>query len=157
LDPEPPAEVEAGDNRLGGVPGSIGDGVQGSRLIDTIIREGTPPPPIPRVEPPHVTPPAAAAPKRIRVSSGVQMARLTHRVEPVYPALAKSARISGTVQLEGVIGTDGRLRALRVLSGHPFLAKAAIDAVSQWIYEPTLLSGEPVEVVAPITVNFILN
>lgn len=85
------------------------------------------------------------------------MARLIKRVEPVYPALARQARISGTVELTGIIGTDGRIKELRVLRGHPLLAKAALDAVRQWIYEATLLNGEPVEVIAPITVTFRLN
>jgi protein TonB len=85
------------------------------------------------------------------------MARLLHRVEPVYPPLARQTRISGTVELTGVVGTNGRIRELRVVSGHPFLAAAALEAVRQWVYEPTLLNGEAVEVIAPITVNFRLN
>jgi protein TonB len=93
----------------------------------------------------------------IRISGGVKMARILHRVEPVYPPLARHARISGTVELEGIIGTDGRLRELRVISGHPLLVRAAIEAVRQWVYEPTMLSGEPVEVIAPITVSFRMN
>jgi protein TonB len=57
----------------------------------------------------------------------------------------------------GVLGTDGRIHEVKVLSGHPFLVKAAVDAVMQWVYRPTILNGTPVEVQAPITVNFILN
>jgi protein TonB len=71
--------------------------------------------------------------------------------------LARNMRIQGTVELSSVIGVDGRLKELRVLSGHPLLAGAAIDAVKQWIYEPTYLNGDPVEVIAPITVTFKLN
>ena len=78
-------------------------------------------------------------------------------MEPVYPPLARAARISGAVELTGVIATDGRIRELRVVSGHPLLAKAALEAVRQWVYEPTVLNGEPVEVIAPITVHFQLN
>ncbi|MBV8903384.1 MAG: energy transducer TonB [Acidobacteriia bacterium] len=85
------------------------------------------------------------------------MARLVKRIEPVYAAIAKQARVSGTVELTGIIGADGRIRELRVLRGHPLLAKAALDAVRQWIYEATLLNGEPVEVIAPVTVTFRLN
>lgn len=85
------------------------------------------------------------------------MARLVHRVDPVYPAIARQARISGAVELTGVIGVDGHIRELRVVKGHPFLASAALEAVRQWVYEPTLLNGETVEVIAPITVNFLLN
>jgi protein TonB len=87
----------------------------------------------------------------------VKEAVVVRRVEPVYPDLARRARISGEVQLEGVIGTDGRIRELKVLSGHPLLTKAALDAVSQWLYRPTTLNGEAVEVIAPITVTFRLN
>ena len=85
------------------------------------------------------------------------MARPIHRVEPIYPSIARQARVAGVVELQGVIGTDGRIHELKVLSGHPLLVKAAVDAVSQWIYAPTILNGQPVEVAAPITVNFKLN
>jgi len=100
--------------------------------------------------------PVPAAPIRIRISA-VEPGLLVHRVEPVYPDLARRARISGEVKLEGVIGTDGRLRELKVLAGNPLLTKAALDAVSQWRYRPTTLNGDPVEVIAPITVTFRLN
>ena len=95
-------------------------------------------------------------PRRIRTSS-IELARVIHRVEPVYPTVAKLAHVSGTVELTGVIGTDGRIRELKALSGNPLLVKAAIDAVSQWIYAPPILNGERVEVIAPITVNFRLD
>jgi len=106
--------------------------------------------------PPEVirpTPPSGP----IRVSEGVQMAKLINRVMPVYPPLAKSARISGVVHLIGIISKDGTIRDLKVISGHPLLTKAALDAVSQWVYKPTLLSNEAVEVIAPIDVNFTLS
>ena len=80
-----------------------------------------------------------------------------HRVEPQYPEMARKMRVAGVVELEGVIGTDGRLRELRVVNGHPLLARAALEAVRQWIYAPTTLNGDPVEVIAPITVTFRLN
>jgi protein TonB len=95
-------------------------------------------------------------PKRIRVSS-LDPARLIHFVEPAYPQIAKSARIEGTVELRAVIGTDGRVRQLDVISGHPLLRKAAIDAVRQWIYKPPALNGESVEIIAPIEVVFRLH
>ncbi len=93
----------------------------------------------------------------LHVSGGVQAAKLLRRVVPIYPELAKQARISGTVRLIGVIGKDGTIQNLQVVSGHPLLVNAAIDAVRQWLYRPTLLSGEPVEVIAPIDVIFNLN
>ena len=85
------------------------------------------------------------------------MARPIHRVEPIYPPLAKQMRIAGVVELQGIIGADGRIHELKVLSGHPLLIKTAVDAVSQWIYAPTILNGQAVEVAAPITVTFKLN
>jgi protein TonB len=97
-----------------------------------------------------------SAPKRIRISS-IELARLVHRVEPLYPPVAKLAHISGTVELTGVIATDGHIRELRALSGNPLLIAAALAAVSQWIYAPPILNGERVEVIAPITVNFRLD
>ena len=71
--------------------------------------------------------------------------------------VARAARVQGTVRLEGILGKDGRVRELRVISGHPLLAPAALEAVRPWIYKPTFLNGEPVEVLAPIDVNFTLN
>jgi len=101
----------------------------------------------------------AASSEIIRVRQGglVKSARIVYRVEPIYPHLAQISRISGTVQLEGVIATNGRICELKVLSGHPLLVKAALDAVRQWVYEPTTLNGDPVEVIAPITVTFRLS
>jgi periplasmic protein TonB len=86
----------------------------------------------------------------------VQAARIINRVLPIYPELARKARVSGTVRLLGVIGRDGRVERLQVVSGHPLLVPAAVDAVRQWTYRPTLLNGDPVEVMAPIEVNFTL-
>ena len=85
------------------------------------------------------------------------MAKLVKRAIPLYPPMAKAMRISGVVHLTGVIGKDGRLERLQLVSGHPMLAQAAIEAVRQWIYRPTLLNGEPVEVIAPIDVMFTLT
>jgi len=108
-------------------------------------------------EAPRVHAPVVSAPARVKVGGLVKMARPVYQPAPKYPALAKAARISGTVELVGVIGVDGRLRELRVLKGHPLLVGAALEAVRQWIYEPTHLNGEPVEVEAPISVNFHLQ
>jgi periplasmic protein TonB len=110
----------------------------------------TPPPPKP----------AAEAAKIIEaphpVGGDVQAAKLIRKVIPVYPVLAKQARISGTVRLVGVIAKDGTIEQLQVVSGHPLLVKSAVDAVRQWIYKPTLLNGTAVEVIAPIDVIFTL-
>jgi protein TonB len=84
-------------------------------------------------------------------------ARIINRVVPVYPVLAKQMRLSGEVQLLGVIAQDGTVQKLQVISGHPLLVQSAVDAVRKWVYRPTLLNGVPVEVVAPITVRFSLR
>ncbi len=110
-------------------------------------------PPPPMHEAPRQTQPTGP----MRVSAGVQMAKLVKKVIPEYPPLAKSARISGVVHLIGIIGRDGTIRNLQLVSGHPLLARAALEAVQQWVYQPTLLSGEPVEVIAPIDVYFTLG
>jgi periplasmic protein TonB len=90
----------------------------------------------------------------IKVSESVVEAKLISRVEPHYPALALQTRLQGTVRLQAIISRDGRITALEVLSGHPLLVQAALDAVRQWRYRPTLLNGEPVEVETSITVHF---
>jgi protein TonB len=107
--------------------------------------------------PPHVSVPEVAPSGPIRVGGGVQMAKLVKKVIPDYPPLAKTARVSGVVHLLGVIAKDGTIQNLQVIGGHPLLARAALEAVRQWIYQPTLLNGQPVEVIAPIDVNFTLG
>jgi TonB family protein len=98
-------------------------------------------------------PPPEPGVKRIRTGTPP---RLLSQVNPVYPPLALQARIQGTVRLEALIGTDGTVKALRVISGHPLLVHATLEAVKQWRYEPTLLNGEPVEVTTTIDVPFFL-
>jgi protein TonB len=71
--------------------------------------------------------------------------------------VASRARIFGDVRLDALIGTDGRVREVKVINGHPLLAQAAMDAVRQWRYEPTLLNGRPVEVLLEVVVHFQLN
>jgi len=140
-----------------GVVGGFGDGVPGGMLPDFLRSlPAAVPPPRPAVAEP-VKPAAPAAIPRYRVGGVVQPATLIHRVDPQYPPLARQARISGTVELEGVIGIDGRVHELKVKSGHPLLIKAALDAVSQWLYRPTTLNSQPVEVIMPVTVTFRLN
>jgi protein TonB len=92
----------------------------------------------------------------VRVSQGVSQGLLIRKVNPTYPPLARQARISGTVILRAVISKDGSIENLSLVSGHPMLAPAAIDAVKQWKYKPYLLNGEPVEVDTEVQVNFTL-
>jgi protein TonB len=91
------------------------------------------------------------------VGGNVQQTKLLQHLEPVYPPLAQQARISGVVHLNAIIGKDGTVENLTVASGHPLLVPAAMQAVKQWVYAPTLLNGQPVEVVTQIEVNFTLS
>lgn len=127
----------------GGMPGGSVGGVLGGIIGG--VAAGPPPPP-----------PQAKTPQRIRVGGQVEAAKLIYKPTPEYPPLAKMARIQGTVRLEAIIAKDGTIQDLKVLSGHPLLVRAALDAVKQWRYQPTLLNGEPVEVVTEIDVNFTL-
>jgi TonB family protein len=97
------------------------------------------------------------APKRVTIGGNVQQAKLTYQPRPEYPALAKQARISGVVHLQALIGVDGSVKALSLISGHPLLVQASMEAVQQWKYQTTLLNGDPVEVVTQIDVNFTLS
>lgn len=114
------------------------------------------------VEVPAAHEPAPAAvtkpsEKPVPVGGDVQAAKLIRKVIPVYPALARTARISGSVHLIGVIARDGTIQQLQVVSGNPLLVPAAVSAVRQWIYRPTMLNGAVVEVIAPIEVIFTLS
>jgi TonB family protein len=99
---------------------------------------------------------ASSGAPAIRVGGAVQQAKLISQPRPVYPPDAKVAHIQGAVHLEAVIAADGKVKRLEVLSGHPMLVAAALEAVQQWVYEPTLLNGAPVEVITGIDVNFAL-
>ncbi len=98
--------------------------------------------------------PVAHHPPRI---SALMTGYLVHKVEPVYPALARAARVQGTVELQAIISKQGTIEQLQVLHGHPLLVKPAVEAVRQWRYRPYLLNSEPVEVETHITVNFFLS
>jgi protein TonB len=92
----------------------------------------------------------------VRLSRDVAQGLIAAKVQPEYPELARKARIQGTVCLNGVISKDGDVTEVHLISGHPALAQAAIDAVKQWKYKPYLLDGRPVEVETQVTVNFTL-
>ncbi len=110
---------------------------------------------------PPAKPPAPAAPSRpagpVRIGGDVESAKLIYAPRPAYPQIAVSTRSQGTVRIEAIIAADGKIRNLRVLSGPPLLIHAAMDAVQQWKYQPTLLNGTAVEVVTEIEVNFTLS
>jgi protein TonB len=136
LPPEPPAAT--GEGILGGTGDVLGGfGASASGIA--------PPPPAPKVL------------QRIKLGGSVQEAKIISRPAPSYPALAKQARIQGAVVLHAIIDKDGNVTQLEVVSGHPLLVQAALQAVKQWRYQPTQLNGDPVEVDTTITVNFVLG
>jgi protein TonB len=102
-------------------------------------------------------PPKIAAPTRIRVGGSVQAASQLRKVDPVYPQIAKTAHVSGTIVLHAIIAKDGSIQELTYVSGPPLLMKAAMDAVREWKYKPTQLNGEAVEVDTTISVVFSLG
>jgi protein TonB len=118
------------------------------------ITEGRRTPP---VEPPLIAQPAQQEKHPVKVSEGVLEGQLISRIEPRYPTIAVLTKTEGTVRLHAIISRDGRITSLDVISGHPFLVKAALDAVQLWRYRPTMLNGEPVEVETSITVIFRLH
>jgi peptidyl-prolyl cis-trans isomerase A (cyclophilin A) len=120
----------------------------------TILRvEGQPLPPDPNAAPQ----PATELPKRINVSGGVMVGMVDHKTVPEYPIDARQAGVSGTVVLEAIIDTDGRVQDLKVISGPALLQQAALDAVKSWRYRPYLLQGRPIEVHTTINVIFSLG
>ena len=139
---------------IGGVPGGVPGGQAGGVLGGIIggLPSAAPPPPVKKEAPP---PPKSTAP--VRVGGNVIAANLIRQVKPVYPPLAKAARVQGTVKFQASIGKDGTIQNLQMLSGPPLLVQAAMQAVQQWVYKPTLLNGEAVEVITTIDVNFTLN
>jgi TonB family protein len=98
----------------------------------------------------------AFVPGRVHVGARLQQPKLITKVDPIYPPDAMQVRMQGVVRLTIVIGKDGRVSDIRLVNGHPSLVAAAGDAVRQWVYEPTLLNGQPVEVVTEVDVNFLL-
>jgi protein TonB len=148
----PPSSAVAGV--VGGMSGGVAGGAVGGVLGGIIgaVPSAAPPPPPP--------PPAAkkeAPPQRIKVGGNVQSAMIIRKTPPVYPQLAKSARVSGVVHLAAVISKDGTIQELHSLGGPALLIQAAMDAVKTWVYKPTMLNGEPVQVETTIDVNFTLN
>ncbi len=140
-------EEEAPPAITGGVVGGIPGGIPGGQLGGVIggIISSTPTATfIPKLEPV----------KRVRVSQGVTKGMVLRKVEPAYPKLGLAARITGVVLLKAIISKEGEIKELQVVSGHPILVPAAIDAVRQWRYRPYLLNGEPVEVETNISVTF---
>jgi periplasmic protein TonB len=129
---------------VGGVPGGVPGGSMGG-VLGGIIGNAT------------TAVPKVATPQRVRVSAGVTQGLVIRKVNPVYPPLARQARVQGNVVLQAEISKTGDIENLHAISGHPLLIPAAIDAVKQWKYKPYILNGEPVEVDTQITVIFSLS
>jgi protein TonB len=124
----------------GGVFGGIpGQGIIGGAGLGA-------PPPAPK-----------APPARIKQGGNVTAALIINQTRPIYPPLARQARIQGNVVLHAIIDKDGKVAQLEVVSGHPLLVQSALDAVREWRYKPTLLNGDPVEVDTTITVTFTMG
>ena len=139
-----------------GVPGGIQSGVPGGTGVATdsffssLSATTAPPPPVAKSEP-------AAVPTRLRLGGNILQGKLIYGPKPAYPILAVRARLEGTVQFTAIIGRDGAVQSLTLVSGHPLFVQAALEAVRRWRYSPTYLNGEPVEVISPILVTFALN
>ena len=134
----PPATSMGVPGAVGGVPGGSMGGVLGGVLSAANSTA-------PKIQP-----------QRVRISSGVAAGKIINKVQPVYPPIAKSARVQGKVVLQAIISKNGTIENLKVVSGHPMLTQAAIDAVSRWRYQPYILNGEPVEVETNVEVTFTL-
>jgi protein TonB len=133
------------------IPGSVIPGSRGGeigRSISSLLEDDPP-----RIKTPR---PPTPGPAPIRVGT-LEASKLVYKVNPVYPPLAVKAHVSGNVILEAVVDEEGNVSAIKVLSGHTFLVDAAVQAVKQWKYSPTVLNGEPVPVIATVTVIFRLN
>jgi len=139
--PDAGVGVVGGTGDAGGAAGGVLGGVMGGV-------PGAPPPP---------PPPKKGPTGPVRIGGQVAAANLIRKVEPVYPPLAKSARVQGTVEFTAIISKSGAIENLQLVRGHPLLVNAAKEAVLQWKYRPTQLNGQPVEVVTDIIVNFTLS
>ena len=142
----PETALDLGDEGgvVGGVEGGIPGGVLGG-LLGGVMTEVMPPPP----------PPAPAKPRR--VGGDLQAPALIHRVEPDYPGMAVSGKVSGTVILEATVDEAGSVTDVKVLRSILLLDKAAIKAVRQWRYQPLLLNGQPISFILTVTVSFSLR
>jgi periplasmic protein TonB len=138
----PPPALSGGV--IGGIPGGIPGGQLGGVIGGIISSSASSNPFIPKLEPV----------KRIRISQGVTQGMVISKIEPIYPKLALSARVTGVVLVKAVISREGTITEIQVVRGHPILVPAAVEAVKQWRYRPYLLNGAPVEVETYITVTF---
>jgi protein TonB len=139
----------------GGVPGGQPGGVVGG--VTGGVGDAPPPPPPPKPDPTPEPTPKPEPPKKINVSGGVLQGSAIKKVQPPYPPIAKAARAAGAVQVQVTISEEGRVIGADVVSGHPLLREAALQAARQWVFKPTELSGVPVKVQGILTFNFTLQ
>jgi protein TonB len=128
-----------------GVVGGMGDAGSEGGVIGSIFGSG----PAPKVK--------EAPPKKVNISAGVAVGMLLQKTQPMYPPIAKAARVQGTVVLQATISKSGTIENLKVISGPAMLTGSALDAVRTWRYRPYLLNNEPVEVDTTINVIFTLG
>jgi protein TonB len=140
------AEKEAPPSAGFGVAGMEGLGGSGTGVIGSVFGSGDSGPKV-----------KAAPPKKVNISGGVAQGMLLNRTQPLYPPIAKAARVSGTVVLQATISKTGTIENLRVISGPAMLQSSALDAVRSWRYRPYLLNGDPVEVETTVNVVFTLG
>jgi protein TonB len=140
------SEKEAPPQQGFGVAGMEGLGGSSGGVIGSVFGSGTN---VPKVK--------AEAPKKVNISGGVATGMLLQKTVPIYPPIAKAARVQGTVVLQATISKAGTIENLRVISGNAMLQSAAMDAVRSWRYRPYLLNGEPVEVETTVNVVFTLG
>jgi periplasmic protein TonB len=144
VDEGPPPQIEASGPS---VPASIPGGTSNAFMTNLLKN----------MHPESAHPIVDRARKPLPISTGVSQGLLIHQVKPAYPPIAITAHAQGEVILQAVIGKDGTIQKLHVVSGHPMLIKAAVDAVQQWRYRPYTLNGEPVEVETQVRVNFTIS
>jgi protein TonB len=139
------------------VGGPVSAALPGVNLPSADAVPSTPiaPPQVSRPTPPPPTPAPSANPGNGKQGGQIQQAVLISRKEPEYPKIAKQTGAKGIVVLNATIGKDGRIKSVKVVSGHPMLQNAAIEAVKQWVYKPTLLNGTPVETETQVQLNFL--
>jgi periplasmic protein TonB len=152
-----PVPIAATNSRRDSVPDGDPSSVIPEGYVPGAIPGSGPSMPHPPAEPPSVDAHKPSETRVVKVSGSVQQAQLISRIEPRYPPLGLQIRLQGTVLLHAIISVEGRITALEVVSGPPLLVQSALDAVRQWRYRPTYLSGEPVEVETSITVIFRLG
>jgi protein TonB len=150
---EDPAAFTLSQSTVGGVPGGVPGGAIGGTFGG--IGAAPPPPPPPPPPPAPKAPPKEVGPRPI--GGKIAEANRIKTVNPTYPQLAKQARIQGDVKFTAIISKDGTIQKLELVSGNPLLVQAAREAVVQWVYRPTMLNGEAVDVITDITVHFTLQ